>query len=422
MNHPERLLLEVESKIMIRDIQSDVANQMEDPQSARNTSMQLNMDEGKSSVIVPIVAAALANESRLVRVIVGKPQSRQMTQMLIPKLGRMLGSRIDHMPFSCKLKLNESATNRMRGLCRECMENGGVLLLQPEHILSFQMMGLERCMAGEETGSRSLLHTQAFFDQASRDIVDESDENFSVKFELIYSMGTQRHIDASPDRWLCIQEVLDLVKEIAPIVAAQFPSSTEITPCAPGAFPRIRILRPDAENLLIERVGQRVCELGLAGFPISRQARSIRDAVFTYITKWDLSTTEIQLVEGSSLGTFWTVSIQPKLFLLRGLLACGILGFAFNQKRWRVNYRLNTSREPPTRLAVPYRAKDMPTSRSEFSHPDVVILLTTLSYYYGGLTDGCLDDSFSHLTQSDQKDAEYDIWIKGMPDMPEAFR
>ena len=422
MNHPERLLLEVESKIMIRDVQSDVANQMEDPQSARNTSMQLNMGEGKSSVIVPIVAAALANESRLVRVIVGKPQSRQMTQMLTSKLGSMLDRRIYHMPFSRRIKLNESAANRVRSLCRECMEGGGVLLLQPEHILSFQLMGLERCIAGDETVGRSLLQTQGFFDQSSRDIVDESDENFSVKFELIYSMGTQRHIDASPDRWLCIQEVLDLVKEIVPVVAAQLPSSVEITPCAPGAFPRIRILRPDAEKLLIEQVGRRVCEFGLAGFPISRQPRSIRDAVFTYITKWDLSASEIQLVDGSSSGTFWTESIQPKLFLLRGLLACGILAFALHQKRWRVNYGLDSTREPPTRLAVPYRAKDMPTSRSEFSHPDVVILLTALSYYYSGLPDVYLGESFSHLTQSDQKDVEYDIWIKGIPDMPEAFR
>ena len=236
MNHLERLLLEVESKITIRDVQSDIANQMEDPQSARNTSMQLNMGEGKSSVIVPIVATALADESRLVRVIVGKPQSRQMTQMLISKLGSMLDRRIYYMPFSCKIKLNEGTADRVRVLCRECMEKGGVLLLQPENILSFQLMGLERCIAGDDSVGRSLMHTQAFFDQSSRDIVDESDENFNVKFELIYSMGTQRHIDASPDRWLCIQEVLDLVKEIVPIVASQMPSSIEITLCAPSAF------------------------------------------------------------------------------------------------------------------------------------------------------------------------------------------
>jgi hypothetical protein len=69
--------------------------------------MQLNMGEGKSSVIVPIVAAALADGSRLVRVIVAKPQSRQMLEMLISKLGGLLDRRVYHMPFSRALKLTE---------------------------------------------------------------------------------------------------------------------------------------------------------------------------------------------------------------------------------------------------------------------------------------------------------------------------
>lgn len=52
--------------------------------------MQLNMGEGKSSVIVPIVAAALADGSRVVRVLVAKSQSKQMLQMLMSKLGGLL--------------------------------------------------------------------------------------------------------------------------------------------------------------------------------------------------------------------------------------------------------------------------------------------------------------------------------------------
>ena len=407
---------------MIRDVQSDIAKEMENPRLGVNTSMQLNMGEDKSSVIAPLVAAALADGSRLVRVIVGKPQSTQMAQMLTSKLGEMLDRPIYFMPFSRNIKLDESDANSVRSLYRDCMEQGGTLLLQPEHVLSFQLMGFERCISGDVSVGVSLLGTQQFFDQPSRDIVDESDENFSVKFELIYSMGTQRHIDASPDRWLCIQEVLDLVAQNAPAVAKELPSSIELYTCSTGGFPRIRILCRDAEALLLERVARRICESGLAGFPISRQPHPIREAVFTYITKWDLSDDEIQLVEISSSDAFWTESIQPKLFLLRGLLACGILAFAFHHKRWRVNYGLDSFRVPPTRLAVPYRVKDMPTSRSEFSHPDVVILLTTLSYYYGGLTDEYLHDSLHHLAQSDQKDVEYNVWIRGTSGMPAAFR
>ena len=63
---------------MIREVQGEIAREMRDPQYARNAVMQLNMGEGKSSVIIPIVAAALADASRLVRVIVAKPQSKRM--------------------------------------------------------------------------------------------------------------------------------------------------------------------------------------------------------------------------------------------------------------------------------------------------------------------------------------------------------
>ncbi|KAF2158953.1 hypothetical protein M409DRAFT_71367 [Zasmidium cellare ATCC 36951] len=205
------------------------------------------------------------------------------------------------------------------------MAGGGILLMQLEHILSFQLIGLERYTLGDDSIGRSLVQTQRFFDRRSRDIVDESDENFS-------------------------------------------------------------------------------------------------DAVLAYITKPDVTNEEIGLVENSGPNGFFTESIRPTLFLLRGLLARGVLGFVFGRKRWRVNYGLDTSRTPPTRLAVPYRAKDMPTSRSEFSHPNVVILLTLLCYYYGGLTDDHLFASFAHLLDTNQRDVEFQTWIQGAPKLPPTFR
>ncbi|KAF6787586.1 hypothetical protein CMUS01_16447 [Colletotrichum musicola] len=73
-------------------------------------------------------------------------------------------------------------------------------------------------------------------------------------------------------------------------------------------------------------------------------------------------------------------------------------------------------------LAVPYRAKDNPTARSEFSHPEVIITLTSLSYYYGGLTDDVLRLTFAHLMRSDQADMEYQAWVADSDRLPPAFR
>ena len=95
------------------------------------------------------------------------------------------------------------------------------------------------------------------------------------------------------------------------------------------------------------------------------------------------------------------------------------MNFAFVQKRWRVNYGLDLSR---TKLAVPYYAKDSPSARSEFSHPDTAIILTCLSYYYGGLNDKQMLESFEELLQSDHAQEEYDCWTRACTDVPNAFK
>ena len=89
------------------------------------------------------------------------------------------------------------------------------------------------------------------------------------------------------------------------------------------------------------------------------------------------------------------------LLLLRGLIAGGVLAFSLGQKRWRVNYSLDSNRQPRTKLAVRYRAKDSPTPRLEFSYPDVIIVRTSLSYYYGGINNNDLFLAFLNLLKSD---------------------
>ena len=423
--HPGSLLLEIESAILIRPVQEEIAAEMRRPSCSRNAVMQLNMGEGKSSVIVPMVATSLADPSQLVRVIVAKPQSKQMWQMLVSKLGGLIDQRVRLMPFSRSLKLSITDADAVGELVRGCMSRGDVLLVQPEHILSFQLMVLECFDAATTQGiGRSLLETQLFFNKFSRDVVDESDENFSTRFELIYTMGTQRQIEFSPNRWICIQQVFDLVHRFAHQVAGEFPGCVEIGSDVnkSGSFPKFRILKPEAGDRLVELIATHICETGIDGFPIMRQAQSVRDAVHKYLVTSDLSMDEIANVEHFGAGSIWnSASIQSALLLLRGLLAGGILTFVFGQKRWRVNYGLVVSRTPPTQLAVPYRAKDNPSPRSEFSHPDVVLALTSLSYYYGGLTNEDLFTALKHLMRSDQADVEYGAWIADAPHMPPEF-
>jgi hypothetical protein len=416
MRYPEWLLLEVENNIQIRQEQAQVAREMMSPSSGCNSVMQLNMGLGKSSVIVPIAAAALADRTRLVRVVVLKPLAMQMFHLLAKKLGGMLNRRIFYMPISRSLKLDVLQAHQILELYQECMRVGGVLLIQPEHILSFELMGFEHVLSGKPELGNVMIRTQDWLRVNSRDILDESDEILSVRFELIYTMGMQRAIEFSPDRWAIIQHVLGLLGRYAHQVYERFEHGLEVVSAQPGGFPRIRILQTLAGDELLEIVARQLCEAGLPGVPVSYLPPKVRTALFQFLTDPRFSATAAQSLQEAAFGSD---TVRSGLLLLKGLFAGGILRFALEQKRWRVNYGLDHSR---TMLAVPYHAKDSPAARAEFSHPDATIVLTCLSYYYGGLSDQQIYASFDALLQSDHAPEEYARWVQDAPELPTAFR
>ncbi|KAF8121894.1 hypothetical protein EV363DRAFT_1559057 [Boletus edulis] len=58
--YPDWLLIQIQGKFLIRCVQAETAMQIMSPRSGKNTVMQVNMGDGKSSVIIPIAATALA--------------------------------------------------------------------------------------------------------------------------------------------------------------------------------------------------------------------------------------------------------------------------------------------------------------------------------------------------------------------------
>ncbi|CAI6080141.1 unnamed protein product [Clonostachys chloroleuca] len=339
LEYPDSLLLEVEGNLRIRKVQQEIAEMMEKPpvNDKKNAVMQLNMGEGKSSVIVPIVAAALANGSNLVRIIVGKPQSRQMFEMLVSKLGSLMGRRVYHMPFSRSVRLTIGQAKFLQRHYQECQRQGGVLLLQPENILSFQLMVLEAAINEDVGLSDRLLRMKAtFFDPCTRDIIDESDEKFSVKFELIYTIGLQTPIDYAPERWAIIRQILGLVVQYALKMSRQFLKSVEVYISTQGRSPRVRFLDKKASDQVLGLVVDHICQYGLLpGFPVSRLSKQSRFNIREYITNPKPSLEVASSVEGSD---FWASSSQS-LLLIRGLFAGSILDFVFSKKKMESQLR-----------------------------------------------------------------------------------
>ncbi|KAF2194376.1 hypothetical protein K469DRAFT_725755 [Zopfia rhizophila CBS 207.26] len=163
---PEYLLLEAESGILIREVQEDTFPWWQSCGQMENGWFELSWQS--------------QNRSRCSR-------------CWFRSWGGLLNRRIYHVSFSRALSLNEAQAEAIGRMYRSCMANGGILLVQPEHILSFKLMGLECLITGHERKRR----------------------NFSMKFELVYTMGIQRPIEFSPERWTLIQTVLDLVARFA---------------------------------------------------------------------------------------------------------------------------------------------------------------------------------------------------------------
>jgi len=202
-------------------------------------------------------------------------------------------------------------------------------------------------------------------------------------------MGTQRATEFSPDRWQIVQRVLAILANVANSIAALFPNGIEIvSSSSSNAFPPIRILRQEAGDELLAAVARHVCENGVTGLSVWNLPQQARNCLFKLPTCPYITLADMEPLQSSALNVD---AMASGLVLLRGPFAGGILMFALSQKRWRVNYGPHLGR---TRLAVPDLAKDSPSARADFSHPDIAIVLTCLSYYYRGLDDKQIYDSF----------------------------
>jgi len=147
--------------------------------------------EGKSSVIVPFVAVALAGSHKLVRIIVLESLAGQMFQLLVERISGLANRRIFYLPFSRDVKMDVQQIHHIRSLFKECARVRGVLVVQPKHILSFQLMVIDRTLSsGSHVNqvAQELQEVQTWLTSASRDILDESDELLHVRYQLIYTI------------------------------------------------------------------------------------------------------------------------------------------------------------------------------------------------------------------------------------------
>ncbi|CAF9942696.1 MAG: hypothetical protein ALECFALPRED_009917 [Alectoria fallacina] len=415
-DHPDWLLLELDFNVRIRPDQHEVALAMTSPSSNGSFCLQMNMGQGKSSVIIPMVVAQLADTKNLVRVVVPRPLLLQTAQLLQARLGGLVGRKIKHVPFSRRSSTTITDLRAYHNLHLEMLRDGGVILTLPEHMLSFQLSGLQELSNGHIEQATSMIRLQEWLMRNCRDILDECDHMLAVKTQLIYPSGAQTMVDGHPGRWKLVQNLLKLVKEQLGPLRRNFPKSIEVIERSRGTFPTIYLLTPQVKEALMQRLTDSVVKgdggiLPIDGCSLTELASVnsfLRDAQFPKATALKIA------------GVFKDNSdARQRLLLLRGLLIHKILLLGLG-KRWNVQYGIDTRRDP---IAVPFKGKGIPSDQAEFGHPDVSIILTCLSFYHSGLSLPQFQQTLTQLIKSDDEPVrEFDSWTRDIQSFPDSLR
>lgn len=409
------LLLEIDANMQIRKDQVTVALEMISPSSGANSVLQMNMGQGKTSVIMPMVACVLADRKMLARLLVPKALLSQTAQILQSRLGGLLGREVTHVPFSRRTPTAQQHILEYRNLHEDMMRSAGIMLAIPEHVLSFKLCGLQRVSDCKFSEAYQMIAIQRWMDEACRDILDECDFTLATRTQLIYPSGAQLAVDGHPHRWKVAEVILGLVAHHLRDLAQEFPQSIDVIERAVTEFPVAYFLRGDVENALVQRVVDDVCAGRTSMLPIRNCTKEQRQAIRVFISREMVDQRIIDVV--SQL--FPDVPNARKIvYLLRGLLVHGILLLCL-KRRWNVQYGLHPDRDP---VAVPFHAKGVPSEQAEWGHPDVAILFTCLAFYYQGLDQKQLRRSLQVVLKSDDPTTEYDQWTQTSTSLPDALR
>eukprot|EP00040_Diaphanoeca_grandis_P022590 m.121804 g.121804 ORF g.121804 m.121804 type:complete len:3317 (+) comp28880_c0_seq1:403-10353(+) len=437
---PAWLILEWESDVSMWPQQVLVAKAMMEPSSAQDHAvLQLNMGEGKSSVILPAIAAALADDDTpcLVRVIVPAPLLHSTADDLSRKLGGTLGRRILVLPCRRNFDLDADTLQHLLSLYQAGLDSKSVVVTTPEFVQSFQLKAVEFCERQPHSIEAQLAIELLQWLQCNvRDLLDEADEVLHIKRQLVYTMGTQQPPDGGALRWTTLQGILALVCEFAPALAQRF--GPDVVECAPlRDLPHLQLPRlvdhpqlSEAFEWLCKRVLCAWLDGAIANhgimLPTAMMTTVQKALVLAFITTPDVPEQDVNVdlescedtsatAAGGVVADFLLTELAKNAELktvctvLRGLFAYGVLKSALT-RRWRVQFGVDPNR-CNRHMAVPFAAKDKATENTEFGHTDLAVLLTLVSYYRSGLSESQFQETLTQLHALPNASNIFQGWI-----------
>lgn len=423
--HPRWLAFEVEQCLEIRDIQYVIATFC--MQNSR-TVTQLNMGEGKTRVILPMLMTQISNSQSLIRLHVLSPLLSEAFYFFHHTLtASVLSTRICEIPFHRGILLSSKHATRMHEIMVRYQRKQNVILVAPEHRLSLELKQHEVGLMDSENATRIQQAIKNIEALPYYDILDESDELLSYKYQLIYAIGKCQMLPYGNIRWLGVQSLFNVLQNDADVrkILVSVANRNKRTETHAGAFECIRLL--SGTQLDEQRYDFYVAlARGLCNQPpldfewLNNKLLQPTFISFMVEKRHSLVQLNENLPNG---GQDFSDRRKKALLVLRGLLAYGVLESCLF-KRYRVNYGID-SRRKSRRVAVPFRGSDMPADRAEYAQPETLIVLTHLSYYHRGLTATELKEAVYSLLQLGPiaQSSIYNNWYKtGMSTMTNVQR
>ena len=409
--YPEWLVFEVEGGIQIRPEQYTIASHLlNNPTSIT----QLNMGRGKTRVILPMMIMDLVKNRPVVlpRIMFLAALLWDTVEFLHETLtASVLNIPLFLQPFNRSVTLDRRKIFIMRELRN--MAKGGFQVQSPGFKLSLDL----KCMEMQYENDGLYNELKDFIDETNAfDILDESDAILHQKYQLVYAIGLPGALDNQIIRCLVAEGVLQILNDNPQILSllnevSGFGSFS--VSALSGTFKGIRLAEreisldrafADLKEHIISGILktspfelQIICEL-VTRYP--HLVGPITQAISDPTTSIDM------ILKGLELPSL----IREYLLILRGYLAYGIFESVIS-RRYRVDYGFDDQRVK--RLAVPFLAADMPSRKAEFSHPDVGIFLTVLSFYNQGLTRVQFSQALEQLLDENvnAQSFHYNLWL-----------
>ena len=473
---PDWLAFEVIAQLQIRPVQYTVAKSLIEgiEKQQYGPITQLNMGEGKTRVILPMLAMYWKNSSNLVRFNFLSALLQEAGEYLHKTVtATVINIPIFHFPFNRDVGLEAGNVKMFYSALKHCQQVGGVIICAPEHRQSLKLKWFEKkgnvnkfdysrtielnggsldrsssqgreneakehdAESNENESEDDLEDTDSELDDLPSDgnqvicryldrinsmkyvdVLDEVDEILRTKNKLIYAVGQQTKLPSKESRLNVMQALLGTIsssEKVRRLLSDPTLVQGEVGSDM-GSFKEFRIIRGETFTGLERRFIQILLEELIGKPPIElewmKKLRLSKQAVVDYVTK-----PEVKFSAWSEIDS----NCHDDILALRGFLASGLLVHCL-MRRNRVDYGVRRSGGKQRLMAVPFRACETPSLRAEFGHPDCALMYTCLCYYYDGLNSEQVFEAFSHLLHSDfgesTKTKYYEDWFKVFKDNP----